>query len=86
MTIYAYIKDGSVFNVAYFEGEQTSEFLADWAANVGADEVVLGETSDCVIGSSYAEGTFTLPIEAQAVFVGLPEAEPEAGVVPETNA
>lgn len=86
MTNYAYIKNGTVYNVAYFDGEQTPEFLTNWATGVGADEVVLGESSNCVIGSTYANGEFTLPPEAQAVFIGLPEAEPEAGVEPQANA
>jgi hypothetical protein len=86
MTNYAYIKDGIVSNVAYFDSEQTPEFLVNWASAVGADEVVLGESSNCIVGSSYTEGTFTLPVEAQATFVGLPVSESGEGALPETNA
>lgn len=58
MTNYAYIKDGIVKNIAYFDGEQSAETLSNLAPIVGADEIVL-EAENCEIGGTYEGGIFT---------------------------
>jgi hypothetical protein len=69
MTTYAYIRDGIVFNIAEFDGEQTAEHLEFVASKVGADEVILA-TEGCMIDGTYASGVFTRkPEPVRAVIV-----------------
>lgn len=69
MTTYAYIRDGIVFNIAEFDGEQTVEHLEFIASKVLADEVVLA-TEGCMIDGTYASGVFTRkpePVQEEVV-------------------
>ena len=69
MTIYAYIKNGIVTNIAHFDGEQSAESLSFIASRVQADEIVL-EAENCEIGGTYENGVFTrkpIPVVEEVV-------------------
>ena len=57
---YAFIKDGTVVNIAVFEDVLPEESLPNLAIEYGVDVIALA-TENAYMGSTYSDGIFTAP-------------------------